>query len=50
MRRAVSAILLVVTMALVSGCVVYPARPYAAAYWVPGHYGPYGRWFPGHWR
>lgn len=31
---------------MLSGCVVGPAGP--GCYWVPGHYGPYGRWHPGH--
>ncbi len=29
-----------------------PARPghCPGGYWVEGHYGPRGRWHPGHWR
>jgi hypothetical protein len=45
-------------MALVlSGCVVRervvvvrPAPPCPGAVWMEGHYGPRGRWHPGHWR
>jgi hypothetical protein len=33
-----------------AGCVVYPPRPNPHAYWVPGHYGPYGGWHRGHWQ
>lgn len=35
-----------------TGCVYYPARPYRAAVWVPGHWGgAYGNvWIGGHWR
>ena len=36
-----------------TGCVVYPNRPpppYAQAYWVPGHFVPWGVWHRGHWR
>ncbi len=25
------------------------SKPYLGAIWVPGHYGPRGRWIPGHW-
>lgn len=44
---------------LLSGCTTYVRTPpvevvgpspYAGAVWVPGHYGPYGGWHPGHWR
>ena len=44
---------------MLSGCTTYvrtgpryapPPPPYAGAVWVPGHYGPYGGWNPGHWR
>jgi len=27
-----------------------PHKPYPAAVWVPGHYGPRGHWIPGHWK
>jgi hypothetical protein len=39
-----------------SGCVVrertVAARPGTCpgGYWIEGHYGPRGRWHPGHWR
>jgi hypothetical protein len=52
MKRMMVLLLLAVTAAPLAGCVVYPQtpRPYAAAYWVPGHYGPYGHWVRGHWQ
>jgi hypothetical protein len=40
----------------VAGCYAeaYPAYPVSpqscVAVWVPGSYGPYGQWYPGHWR
>ena len=54
LRRALS----LSAMALVlSGCVVRervvvarPAPPCPGAVWMEGHYGPRGRWHPGHWR
>jgi len=42
--------------ALLTGCVeerpvvVRPAPPCRGAAWIEGHYGPRGRWHPGHWR
>lgn len=52
--KALLALLLVAGFGL-SGCVV-PEReevvvrePYHGS-WVPGYYGPYGYWHPGHWR
>lgn len=49
-------VLLPISIALfaLSGCVV-EARPgppgrCPGGYWVAGHYGPHGRWHPGHWR
>jgi hypothetical protein len=35
-----------------AGCYVGPAHPChcPGGYWVEGHYGPRGRWHPGHWR
>ncbi|MDE2516777.1 MAG: hypothetical protein KGL12_12175 [Rhodospirillales bacterium] len=47
-RLVAAAIALSLATAL-GGCVVVPARPYPAARWVPGHYGPYGGWVRGHW-
>jgi len=40
---------------LLSGCVVEarpvgPPPPCVGGRWIEGHYGPYGRWHPGHWR
>jgi hypothetical protein len=47
--------LLVATAGLsATGCVVREtrvARPgCSGGFWVEGHYGPHGRWHPGHWR
>ncbi len=50
MKRFLILAMLVVGMAPLAGCVVYPAHPYAHGGWVPGHYGPYGGWVPGHYR
>ena len=35
-----------------SSCVVRETRrgPCPEAVWIEGHYGPRGRWHPGHWR
>jgi hypothetical protein len=41
-------LLLALTIAPLTGCVIVPARPYPGAVWVPGHYGPYGGWVRGH--
>jgi hypothetical protein len=41
-------LLLALTIAPLTGCVIAPARPYPAAVWVPGHWGPYGGWVRGH--
>ena len=50
MRKHMAIILLLAaTVVPLTGCVVYPGRPYATAHWVPGHWGPYGGWHPGHW-
>ncbi|HXX66019.1 MAG TPA: hypothetical protein VEK07_02495 [Polyangiaceae bacterium] len=49
-------VLLFVGLALfaLSGCVVEarPAPPprCPGGEWIAGHYGPHGRWHPGHWR
>lgn len=53
LKRLTLVLLLAATAAPLAGCVVAPAgprHPYAGAYWVPGHYGPYGAWHPGHWQ
>lgn len=42
LKLLVGALLVATTLA---GCVVAPAP---GCYWVPGHYGPYGGWHPGH--
>jgi hypothetical protein len=37
--------------AAAQGCYVGPAPGHCpGGYWVEGHYGPRGRWHPGHWR
>jgi hypothetical protein len=48
---------LVACVVTVAGCVVEertvverPRRPCPAGEWIGGHYGPRGRWHPGHWR
>ena len=34
-----------------AGCYVGPAPGHCpGGFWVEGHYGPRGRWHPGHWR
>lgn len=56
MKRLRILCLLAAAAAPLAGCVVAPVGPvargpvpYAGAYWVPGHFGPYGAWHPGHW-
>jgi hypothetical protein len=51
MKRLMIVLLLAAVVAPVAGCVVAPVGPgpYSGAYWVPGHFGPYGGWHPGHW-
>ena len=50
MERLRMLLVLLLCATALTGCVVEPG-PYRAygAYWVPGHYGPYGGWHPGHW-
>jgi len=53
MRTWLRAIVLaLVAGAGVGGCYTeYAVRPgHCRAVWIPGHYGPWGRWRPGHWR
>jgi hypothetical protein len=49
----------IILVPFLSGCTTYVqapraevvgVAPYPGAVWVPGHYGPYGGWHPGHWR
>jgi hypothetical protein len=47
MKRWLIMAMLAVVVAPLAGCVVVPVRPYHAAVWVPGHWGPYG-WVRGH--
>ena len=51
-RAALSLSFLALTL---SGCVVEDRTavrraPCPGGWWVEGHYGPRGRWHPGHWR
>jgi hypothetical protein len=50
-RYARMLLLIAVAMAplFTTGCVYYPARPYRAAVWVPGHWTG-GVFIRGHWR
>jgi hypothetical protein len=45
-------VLLSALLAPLGGCVVREVRGPACAggVWIAGHYGPRGRWHPGHWR
>jgi hypothetical protein len=51
MRKILAVGLLLMAAAPLAGCYVYAPGPvpYSGAYWVPGHYGPYGGWIRGHW-
>ena len=50
-RHAKMLFLIAVALAplFASGCVYYPARPYRAAVWVPGHWTG-GVFIRGHWH
>jgi len=54
MKKLLVVTLLAALAAPLSGCYIAPvgpgyARPVAVApVWIPGHFGPYGRWIPGH--
>ncbi len=56
MKRVLLAAVLAFTgAASVSGCVVRErvvARPAGCpgGYWIEGHHGYHGEWYPGHWR
>ncbi len=53
MRRTLCAVLLLLLAGVgVGGCYTeYTVRPVGCrAVWIPGHYGPFGRWHRGHWR
>jgi hypothetical protein len=53
MRRSVCALLVaLVAGASAAGCYTeYAVRPvHCRAVFIPGHYGTWGRWHPGHWR
>jgi hypothetical protein len=51
--RVIAPLLLALGLAGAAGCYTeeYELRPATCrAVWVPGHYGAWGRWHPGHWR
>lgn len=52
MRRMFAVFALVFALGTVgAGCYVAPGPGHCpGGYWVEGHYGPRGRWHPGHWR
>jgi hypothetical protein len=57
LRKIVPFAVLAAVVVSLLGCVVEertvvarPAPPCPGAVWVVGHYGPRGRWHPGHWR
>lgn len=51
MKKLMTRLVLILAVAPLAGCVVYADHPHHPhAYWVPGHYGPYGGWNPGHWQ
>jgi hypothetical protein len=58
MRRIFSSLGVLAVLVGLPGCIVRvderrppPPAGYCAGWvWVQGHYGPYGRWHPGHWR
>jgi hypothetical protein len=53
LRTALSFTVLALAVLSLSGCVVESnvrRAPCPGGWWVEGHYGPRGRWHPGHWR
>lgn len=56
MKRIFTMLALAIAFAgAASGCVVREQRVASRsrcrnAVWIDGHYGPHGRWHPGHWR
>ena len=49
MKKLMILALLAASLAPLTGCVVAPAPHPYHAHWVPGYYGPYGGYHPGHW-
>jgi hypothetical protein len=47
---AVLLLLFPITACTVHTVVVERRPPCAGGVWIEGHYGPRGRWHPGHWR
>ncbi len=52
MRTLRAVVLALAAGGALGGCYTeYQVRPVGCrAVWVPGHYGPWGRWHPAHWR
>ena len=56
MAKLFGIFVLALTAMPLAGCYVTPApgpvvyAPAPGPVWIPGHYGPYGGWIPGHWR
>ena len=47
--KSLAIVLVVLSLFSLSACVEeVPVGPGGSA-WIPGHYGPYGNWHPGHW-
>jgi hypothetical protein len=49
MKKLMILALLAAGLAPLTGCIVAPAPGPYHAHWVPGYYGPYGGYHPGHW-
>jgi len=50
MKRLLTLTMLASMVAMMTGCVVEPARPAYRCVWVPQHYNAYGQFVPGHCR
>ncbi len=50
MRALRMSLLLLVALGMSACYRDYVVTPTCRAVWVPGHYGPWGRWHPAHWR
>jgi hypothetical protein len=55
MRRLKNAVAMLLLVIPVAGCTVHTVvverrPPCPGGVWYEGHYGPRGRWHPGHWR
>lgn len=49
MKRWVMILMLAGSLAPLAGCIIVPGGGYHR-HWVPGYYGAYGAWHPGHWN